>query len=342
VKSWAAWAAICLIGFVTNADSVEYPTAFDITLNWSATRAGDIAQKEPEFARVDGCECAIGNPTLNNQRTPSGGCFDGKKPASQGIPKIGFDLNVCLSRIYNHTSCGRGAQIVTGCVWFQYLGSLASDRRDIRHQKFIECIDHVRCWLMPDVFGQDSNFYRAGIFDRAVESHKGRRDPGTISPCGGVARANYAEIESDQPKQRDNGAPHRYSIKPLGYPNLPLPETPLMAVVLFFVGLWASNRGIERGPLWLLMGGWCAAVVGGVLLSLGGCLTCLPFCGRTGLRFTDRPPSYKSSNLIPSISNAAIVARRKVAAIVPRLSLLAIDAFVSCSPCASSRVASSS
>jgi len=50
---------------------------------------------------------------------------------------------------------------------------------------------------------------------------------------------------------------------------------------------------------------------------------------------------YRSSNRTPSNSNAARVASKNVAAIVPRLSLLAIDASVSFNPCSSRRLASS-
>ena len=59
-----------------------------------------------------------------------------------------------------------------------------------------------------------------------------------------------------------------YVLEPLGYPDLPTPEIPLISSVLILVGGLLSGRGIERGPFVALMVGWLLIVVGGVFLLL--------------------------------------------------------------------------
>lgn len=85
---WRRVAWIILICFVANADNVEAPTTVDMPSDGSTTRAGNITQKEPKFARVNSFESAIGNIAFNNQCNTSGGCFDGIKSTGQRIPKI--------------------------------------------------------------------------------------------------------------------------------------------------------------------------------------------------------------------------------------------------------------
>jgi hypothetical protein len=100
-----------------------------------------------------------------------------------------------------------------------------------------------------------------GSMIRSVYTH-----PSPVRLSSGVISANYTPIDEPQTDKSDNGPASSYPIKPIGYPDLPFPESSFVGAVLLFFGLSVSSRWLAHGPFYLMMGGWLVGVFGGVLL----------------------------------------------------------------------------
>ena len=133
---------------------------------------------------------------------------------------------------------------------------------------------------MSWVYDTESDRDWVPIFQWFQQNKIGCIYPRSVGAHCRVISSDDTKIEGYQPEQSDDRAPQSYAVKPLGYPDLPLPETPFVGAMLLIFGWWGNNRGIERGPLWLLMVGWVIAVIGGLVSAPCGLSFVLWFATR--------------------------------------------------------------
>jgi hypothetical protein len=126
----------------------------------------------------------------------------------------------------------------------------------------------IYSYASSSVFIWNLNEHRSS--DTTDDLRGKRVNPGPLILFQRILGFDKAQIDKKDAEKTSNSRTERYPVKPFGYPDLPFPEAPLGGAVLIVGGLWASGRGLNCGPFWLLMGGWFVSVSGGVLLLIWG------------------------------------------------------------------------
>lgn len=122
-------------------------------------------------------------------------------------------------------------------------------------------------WSFADIRETDFKYYLIRNVFSDWDSRI-RSNPSSVRLNSGIISRLQRQINKYEADNAYDSGSGRNPIKPFGYPDLPFPETPLGALLLIFIGVGLTNRGIEHGPFIALMGGWSLQVVGGALLLL--------------------------------------------------------------------------
>ena len=102
--------------------------------------------------------------------------------------------------------------------------------------------NYICCWFMSWVYDTELDRDWVPIFQWFQQNKIGCIYPRSVGAHCRVISSDDTKIEGYQPEQSDDRAPQSYAVKPLGYPDLPLPETPFVGAMLLIFGWWGDPR----------------------------------------------------------------------------------------------------